>query len=629
MEVDKRPHLQWPGPYVPAIENVLKDIPAVEKLFRTMNVPFKTRYGEEVQSDCVTIFGGFLRWIVEEVTSGLHPTFRSFLKYNSDIDIIVDDHTGCCDKLRQYFRELIENGAIIEYSGMAYGDIEPAKVSINLEKDLLIYGNYILWLPVMQDTSNNVTTKFIGSRVERHIVIEQPSKVRKGVSFADALKFKQGGETSEDPERTKTDETRERTGEERPGKIKTDEAQEPKEWTGSRVVSKVTPANIIKILDRKPVGWVKLDISYGCRQRVTDFTVNILRWPRIRAGTFWVQALSDIIGRRIIPSGAEIQFKTCYRLVKLIRRGYTFGVGDKSDCIALAQYLNVVREPHIGKRSQNRSHQLIGRAFTEDTNAPSTIKVSNKGRYVFAPGCGHNIIPSTLHVPTVIDREYLSTLDEYRQLCVLAGLSSERSSELSSELSSEPPKVSTDDASCEWTVANEVPFEWSVAENVPPTVSNTNDYSYLKHTDCSELDDSTEEVDENKISHAKEPLTVYKGAEVAGTGHIVCVMLRIPVGTPIKMYYGTYICESAEVVGIYKYPLTPINDAIAEKKMTIQSTYDATFKYATDGIIHSEVHARHGGAIIPLREKSNHGVYAYETALDAWAHFGSQTKYGL
>ena len=109
--------LNWPDDYLGAINRVLEDVPEVGDLIALMNTPFEVGWSDTktIQGDSTTVFGGFLRWIVEEVSSGRTPTLDSFIKYGSDIDISIDDYSEAHTKLVKFFRDIVSNGGAIEY----------------------------------------------------------------------------------------------------------------------------------------------------------------------------------------------------------------------------------------------------------------------------------------------------------------------------------------------------------------------------------------------------------------------------------------------------------------------------------------------------------------------------------
>jgi hypothetical protein len=151
--------LNWPDDYLGAIKQVLSHVPEVEELIDIMNTPFEVyersggvRTTKTIIGDSTTIFGGFLRWIVEEVSRCLRPTLRDFIKYGGDIDIAIDDYTNAVEKLVKFFQSVISRGGAIEYVGMAYGDLRSPTYNFTLsEKTNLYYGNYIVWMPLIDD----------------------------------------------------------------------------------------------------------------------------------------------------------------------------------------------------------------------------------------------------------------------------------------------------------------------------------------------------------------------------------------------------------------------------------------------------------------------------------------------
>jgi hypothetical protein len=526
--------LQWPGPYLPHIKRLLAEIPAVAKLFDTLNTPYKIRnYGhkpdENVTGDSATIYGGFLRWIVGEVSRGRAPNMQRFLESGSDIDIAVNDYQGCGNKLHQYFLDLVCDGAVIEYAGMQYGESGITKVSIPLKaKSRLIYGNYMVWIPIKEVPIGEVI-------VQREAKREPSRPVREGVSFADILT----------------------------GKAATS-------VTVSAAVSKSTSA--VSTAVKKYRCWIKLDISYGRYPVTNDFSVNALTWPKILDAGVAAIYLKDIIDRRIYPiRNYPPDIKLQYRLIKLHRRGYKFGVGDSSDAIMLKEYMQA-DSGRVRKRRQVNTQELIGCAFTGDTSAPSMKP------HPYA-------ILTTAHVLTKITAEYISGLPEYRELMRGYGINvSEQGVESRMNLitASDLTDDSTDD-------------EFVRAMN-----------AYLAPT---------------SVIVTSEAKRAFKVAQISSkAGKYVCIELEIPVGVRAKEGFCAPVYERALITGIYAYPRVRINDLVRSQKLTIYSNHNPDFHYATAGDIKYEVVAEKCGKIEPITTESKHGIYTYDTMIEAWNH---------
>ncbi len=142
----------WPGQYEGAILELVRAFPPVDKLLAAVNTPFPSHEGVMLQGKSARIYGGALRWIVENV-QGNNPD--KFLCSGSDIDICVEDFPGCCERLWTYFREQIAAGAIVEYVGGSYAGLalppdqeRPGRTIVDFaakRKMYPAYGHYILY----------------------------------------------------------------------------------------------------------------------------------------------------------------------------------------------------------------------------------------------------------------------------------------------------------------------------------------------------------------------------------------------------------------------------------------------------------------------------------------------------
>lgn len=551
--------LQWPGKYLPAIKYVLRKVPLVEKLFEKLNTPFEVGWGANkstVMGDSTTIFGGFLRWIVEEVSTGNRPSIRRFLRYRSDIDISIDDHPNCSVKLMSWFSEVARAGGVIEYAGMTYGEQGLAAVDIEIGKGNLYFGNYMVWIPIKlsgKDGDTIVSTfhdnkPFAGtdeaitgvdkSHQEREIIINRDAAVRTGVSFADAIKSKLPAPTVSTPA------------------VSTPAVSTP---VSEKPNVSATPA-------KHEFAWVKIDISYGCRTINTDFTANALQWPKNRSDSKSSRYIADIIDRRIVPLSSDINVKTCYRLIKLFRRGYTFGIGHPSDKNLLAKYLQLENEPKTYRKQQERTRGLIGSAFTCDTSSPSRMR---------------DRIMTTRHPLTQMTVEYVSGLREFGKLCEIAGVSQSEIANVQSVGGAEDDLQQSGDA----------------------------EDNYCKY-------DPKVEVTEN-ITYA------YKLAEIVQNGQGVCIEFEIPIGTRFIRDGDTTRYERADIAGVYAYPTTRVNDIIRAHGLKIVSSYNKNFVYA-NGEVKRSVVALNGKKEEPLTVNSRHGIHTYSSMIEAWDHYISK-----
>jgi hypothetical protein len=143
----------WPGQYEEAILKLVRAFPPVDKLLAAVNTPFPSKKGILLQGKSARIYGGALRWIVENVDVGNNPD--EFLCSGSDIDISVEDFPRCCDRLWTYFRDQIAAGAIVEYVGGSYAGLalppDQERVGRTIvdfaakNKMYPAYGHYILY----------------------------------------------------------------------------------------------------------------------------------------------------------------------------------------------------------------------------------------------------------------------------------------------------------------------------------------------------------------------------------------------------------------------------------------------------------------------------------------------------
>jgi hypothetical protein len=126
----------------------------VEKIDAAIDILLKRLPFAADFSNAGTIYGGFLRFIVEylETNQKLNGKNieKAFFKYNTDIDVRFFDH----NTLRKLFVEIVEYGGSIEYYGMKYTGNTVPDVNINLEnkKALLQQGNYAIFIPYKGQT---------------------------------------------------------------------------------------------------------------------------------------------------------------------------------------------------------------------------------------------------------------------------------------------------------------------------------------------------------------------------------------------------------------------------------------------------------------------------------------------
>lgn len=381
----------WPDDYLDEITSVIDKVPQVVRLLQVMNTQFTINWSNGVTAtgDSTFIFGGFLRWIVEQ--SGRKPTLEDFLRYDSDIDIMVEDFRGtketgsCSTRLKSYFREISAAGCVIEYAGMEYGSSMLADVKIDINEGNLRYGNYIVWVPVAEgvgtsdintnnskNSGNNSKNSGNNSNVSPNnfTAISKGSGVKKGLSFADVAKGK--AIAKDDNVDAKND------------NVDVKDSAENKRW-------------------------IKLDISFVKSSRKNfDFTANALTWPRKRAVDF-SRCVQDIIARRIVPYISDIDIKKCYRMIKLYQRGYKFGVGNDSDALYLARLLNTTRAaPKQSRRMQIMDKELIGKAFVTG-KSPSTKPEKN-------------YILTTKYRPVDVGPDFVQSFPEYAQLLDCTGI---------------------------------------------------------------------------------------------------------------------------------------------------------------------------------------------------------------
>lgn len=601
---------QWPGVYEKHIKHVLKKVPAVEKLFEMLNVPFEVGYysnAKTVMGDSATIFGGFLRWIVEEVSNSCNPTLRRFLKYGSDIDIMINDYGGCYNKLNAYFRYIFSIGGVIEYAGMTYeSNQKSVSIAIGKEDVRLDYGNYIIWIPV---NSKNGLSKEKLSEKNQPAKVVRPAPVRPGVSFADALKSKVATTSAAGPT-TEPIVCSVITGSE-DSNVRADTTEDTttsNDTTDDTTVVENSRNPTLPFCSAKRE-WIKLDLSFGCSSINTDFTANALQWPRARGDKESVQYLTDIIARRIVPHSSTINIKTCYRLIKLYRRGYTFGIGDKSDSEYLSRYLQSEMEERSARRKkQYRTCAIFGHAFTGDMCAPSTVRsISPIGTYRYVESAGRNMIVTTRHELTRIDADYMLSIREYHELATSIGFKPRREYTDALNLLKEKSLISTT-----------VPTDNSKFAIVPANPSSFSNFAVPKFERL-----------ELKVERTTEPITVYKAAEIPAkdgkltNGLTVCCILEIPINTAYINEVDVTLYEHAIVEGIYAYPRIRVDAEIQSLRLNVVSSYDKSFKYANKGIISRNITAMFNGKPTPLNAESQHGIYTYKTMLEAWNHYPS------
>jgi hypothetical protein len=326
--------------------------------------------------------------------------------------------------------------------------------------------------------------------------------------------------------------------------------------------------------DERNKQWIKLDISYGSHPIKTDFTANMLQWPKKMPSATSMQAIKDIIARRIVPVSCIYTVKNCYRLINLYRRGYEFGLGDPSDVLVLKEYLKMAcPDTRRSCRQQNRSREIFGLAFTGDMSSPS-----------MSPS---NTIRTTKHALTNLTVDYVSSLPEYHALASRAGMR------------------------CIFIAAKTV----GIAEDTNNSIGNDNNIdSDTEDTTCNQ---------NNDVEVTTAPMRVYKMAEVWMQDCNVCIALDIPVGTRYLNNSNVYIFESAEIAGLYTYPFVRVNDIVQMNQLTIVSNYDKNFIYVKEGEIKQTVHAQNGSKITAIDKNQSFGIYAYKTLIEAWGHYGA------
>lgn len=600
MEAVALNRLNWPDDYLSAIEQVLKGVPEVEELIALMNTSFEVyeridgkRASKTITGDSTTIFGGFLRWIVEEVSSGRDPTLSEFIKYGGDIDIAIDDYTGAVTKLIKFFQDVISRGGAIEYVGMAYGDSYPQTCNFKLdEKTTLLYGNYIVWVPLIDNDTLATKLHFDKPKTKKQqcpvevvetpkIVINNHALVKEGVTFASALKSVPIAENKRVVARSNSmsrlsavataSKSIDKTGDD----TKSGDGKVGKNKTGADGTDKYTASNNTITVDERR--WIKLDINYGSRPLNTDFTANMLQWPKKMASATSMQAIKDIIGRRIVPTSCTYTVKNCYRLIKLYRRGYDFGIGDSSDMLVLKEYLVMAcPDRRRSRRQQNRSREIFGLAFTGDMSSPSMCPSKN--------------IRTTKHALTELTAQYVSSLPEYKALAARVGInvSSVSSIGLSKKSGSDTDAFSND----------------------------------IEDTEDIENPEPTKYIEPN-VEVTTAPMRAYKMAEVWLGGCNVCIALDIPVGTRYVNNGNVFRFEEAEIAGLYTYPFVRVNDLVQRNQLTIVSNHDKNFIYVKEGEIKQIVHAQNGVNVTRIGKNDQFGIYAYKTLIEAWGHYGT------
>lgn len=97
------------------------------------------------------LFGGFLRWIVEETFSESAPTMDTFLKASTDVDIRVNDSKSLCN----FLVEVVDAKGYIEYGGfdnyraseVKQIHIDPIDITFLKNSEPLRTGNYLVYVP--------------------------------------------------------------------------------------------------------------------------------------------------------------------------------------------------------------------------------------------------------------------------------------------------------------------------------------------------------------------------------------------------------------------------------------------------------------------------------------------------
>lgn len=517
--MDKTQAPIWPRPYFPVIKNLLKQVPQVENLLDSINADYHYPGDTEItKGTSAKIFGGFLRWIVEtsEPKNGIYQNLdiHDLIDYGGDIDIMVLDYPDCGRKLSSYFGDLMKQGARIEYAGMTYGQDTPLKIAIDVTK-CLQYGNYMIWIPFPK-VEPLVTPEESAVEIE----ITKPSPIRQGISFADAAKMSQK--------------------------------------------QTATATKAIQSCDR----WLKLDILF-CRNNAinTDFTVNTLSYPVFESSRFHKIAVMDIKNRRIVPVTSDYTTKICFRLLKLHRRGYKFGVGHPSDRVALEAILKSTKVEEIRSRSsQNKKMLPVGFAFG-DTSSPSS-----DGK----PG----VIRSTKHILSLMTHEYVSSLPTYRD--ILSSIDAT--------------------ASCDW------------GDDV---------YAYENFTS-----EDRELITFTKNERKVYKIVLIENEECGDLKTEVCLELIIPPQTRYARCGITHCSPSrystAYIGAIYAYPCVDITEFVKKNSITVRSIYDRSFLYVNKGVPVNPIVARpeKPKQATEISTNNYHGIYAYPTMLRAWDHNG-------
>lgn len=269
--------LDWPGRYEPAITNILQRVPQIKKLLQGYTL--KQAY----------IFGGFLRYIVERVSSGKRPSLDDFIEYGGDIDIFITPEQSEYPKLERNFDTIISEGCIIEYVGAKYDSDELTFLDFDVSKwknrknGRLPHGNYMIWIPF--DGKNHVMKETETDTKE--------TQVKEKISYAEIAKLPKQEPVEKEP----------------------DEIFQCKKW-------------------------FKIDVIYGGTPSMNDFTANQLFWP-CKPGQDQKRTIKDIIDRRIVLADPRYRCaKMLYRLIKLYRRGYKLSF-DMYDPEFISQYLNM------------------------------------------------------------------------------------------------------------------------------------------------------------------------------------------------------------------------------------------------------------------------------------------------
>lgn len=265
--------LNWPGIYEPSIKIFLQNVPQIKKLL----------HGFDIYE--AYIFGGFLRYIVEQVSAKKLPSIDDFINYGGDIDIYITAKKSEYPKLERNFDTVIRDGCLIEYAGVKYGCSELSSLDFDVSKwkskknEKLPHGNYIVWIP------------FDGKNYNIEKNVHEEIHVKEKNSYVDMVKIHR-------PENTK------------------------------------------KVFDEifQCKKWLKIDVIYGESKARNDFTVNELFWP-CKPNQNMKRSVKDIIERRIVFSDRTYQCsKMLYRLVKLLRRGYKLPF-DMYDSQFISHYL--------------------------------------------------------------------------------------------------------------------------------------------------------------------------------------------------------------------------------------------------------------------------------------------------